>query len=379
MSSSILFRQDYTKDENLRANNRIANRKYNLLEPLIISNTLPIEDINTISVSQKSPLGNKLVAKKDGNELSPPSIFKQLKEEKMGSVSTFGRKTISVTNPRSNLNRKSTYETKNIENTITSLESDYYLDNYKDIDIRYYLDGRYFKKVLELTGYEGLITKPLIIRFDDEISGNFNDITYDIDYEYPNIIRMILEIDESSEKNPGQTRKDVLYGSRHSNLLIIDHKKNVITRFEPLKGFLAEEDEKQLNEMISEMFAGYDVITDKRHPQNKNKIHMYCNAYVIKYAYDFVNERPIDLPDKNGISKFSALIEYNYGPLSPNEDGGPDIEFGNGLGTGILLGGLGGAALGGLAGGASGAVIGGVAGAALGGTLGAASTRRRKY
>jgi hypothetical protein len=255
------------------------------------------------------------------------------------------------------------------------------LENYKEYTYPHYLDGRYFNKVLSLEEYPGLVTKPLTLHIDadtEEITTKSSDkINIIPDTLYPSIIRLIIVM-----------HKDKSMISKHSNLLIMNHKNRTILRFDPMN----HRYEDIINDYVESLFDvyNYDFSVDGRHPQPKDSTDDYCVAYVLKYAYFLINRMPIDFYDHkrddvicsdDDIVQFASAIEYLYGPLDTSVDGPPDIEYGrmDPTTTSILVGGLGGAAIGGLAGGAGGAVVGGLGGAALGGLIGSSSQRRRRY
>lgn len=213
------------------------------------------------------------------------------------------------------------------------------LDNYKSYPNTEscYLDGRYFNMVLD--NYPGLIREPLYIFFKetDKVWENMVHMNRSpVDNNYMSLMRVIIE--------DGETR--------HSNLLIIDYKNQRIYRFEPL-GL----DAKYLNETnkIIEKYLGnyvdfdlYVFNTEELNEKNPNcEKGGFCTAYVIKFAYDFVNNRKYDPSD---IRKFAKLVQTKYGPLPEK---GKDVEFGlltggDVSGRNVVIGGLGGGLIGGL-------------------------------
>lgn len=253
------------------------------------------------------------------------------------------------------------------------------LMNYKEHTYPYSLDGRYFNKVLIPEDYPGLIEEPLIISVNyinkDVESGMDSTIQIDRDNLYPSILRMIIEMKDG----------DTII-SRHSNLLIINHKNMTVLRFDPMEHHY----QNMINEYIKSVFPLYTFIMDPRHPQQKDSIDHYCVAYVIKYAYFYINNEPVefDIHDDsdvicsdNDIEHFAHAITHIYGSLDSSIDGPPDIEHGNmdPTATGVLVGGLGGAAIGGIVGGPGGALVGGLGGAALGGLIGSSQSRNNRY
>ena len=155
--------------------------------------------------------------------------------------------------------------------------------------------------------------------------------------------------------------------SRHSNLLIIDYQKKNIFRFEP---YGKNADDEIINNIIKQylntympfelfMISNPPLIT--QNPDCKHSV--FGVTYVIKFAYDYVNNNKFD---SDNILSFANKIETFYGPV---EEKGRDVEYGlfdDPQTRGLIIGGLGGAALGGIVGGVPGAVVGGGLGA-LGG------------
>lgn len=206
-----------------------------------------------------------------------------------------------------------------------------------------YLDGRYFNKVF--CKYPGLIKEPLCIYLG---SGGF-DATMPhikINTNYQGLLRVVIETDVA----------------KHSTLVILDHAKRNAYWFEPFSSPF-----DIMIQSIIEKYVGYQVIRVPHRAANVTSqgcdISGFCNAYVIKYAYDYLNKRTIDL---TMIKSFASRIEEEY----VLAEGEPDITYGwlddprnkalligagLGAGTGLLLGGgaaglLGGAALGGIGG-----------------------------
>lgn len=254
------------------------------------------------------------------------------------------------------------------------------LENYKSYNLPYYLDGRYFNKVLKNEQYDSFIETPLIIQIK-ETKNNIESPIIPItnieifeDVLYPSIFRLIIEEIKNNQ-----------IISRHSNLIIINHLNNHITRFEPIKSYKYND---IINNYLFNIFnRKYIIYLDKRHPQNNND--NYCNAYVLKYAYFYIKRLPIYFEkNKNSeiicsdddIQKFTHSVKYLYGPLDYNIDGPPDIEFGlNPTQQGVLIGGLGGAALGGIVGGGSGLILGGLLGASTGALIGSSASKNKNY
>lgn len=239
------------------------------------------------------------------------------------------------------------------------------LRNYKSYPptSKCYLDGRYFNKVFEK--YPGLITSPLEINIykDKNEKGMRYKNTMNvskINNAYPGLLRVVIKTPES----------------RHSNLVIIDYKGQKIFRYEP-EGINSPyfSEINQIIENYLDMYIDFDMyvinepaaIMSNPKCENRNIKSGFCSAYIIKYAYDYLNGLKYDSSE---ILRFATAVESIYGPLN---GGNEDIEYG--LGDGINtrnvgIGALGGAALGGLmTGGAGGILAGGLAGGAIGGLL----------
>ena len=224
-----------------------------------------------------------------------------------------------------------------------------------------YLDGRYFNKVLYK--YPGLIKEPLnIYIYKDK---NTDELRYDnymksteLDNNYPGLLRVILNTPES----------------RHCSLLIIDYDNEKIYRFDPFGRKSPYFDlVNQIIENYLNMYLDFELLVienpvyDEKNPKCDKDNGGFCVAYVIKYAYDFLNRKKFN---SNEILKFASMIENTYGPL-PNL--GKDVEYGmfdNKQGRNTLVGGLGGALLGGaITGSVGGALLGGLGGGLIGSTL----------
>jgi len=221
-----------------------------------------------------------------------------------------------------------------------------------------FLAGNYFYK--SLNRYPGTMVHPLVIRKTKKNKYFAYMKENKVDTEYPGLLRVVIDTSTS----------------RHSNLLIIDFINGKVFRFEPL-GKNAEDFEK-VNEVIEDylsMFFDFDMeiididldeILDEKNPKCKNS--GFCAAYVILYAYSYLNGIPFNPYD---IRRFATKVEKTYGSIPYNE---VEVEYGiftgsdTNTGRNALIGGLGGLAVGGLIGGGKGAVIGGLAGG-LGGAL----------
>ena len=160
--------------------------------------------------------------------------------------------------------------------------------DYKKNMYPYSLDGRYFVKVLSNERYPSLVTTPLTISVDPlKMKVNSNSsakINIVSDNLYPSLLRLILVLDNGSEEI-----------SKHSNLLILNNKNNTILRFDPMDHPYQD----IINKHIKFLFPGYTFIMDPRHPQHKDSIDNYCVAYVIKYAYYYINKIPIEFDESH--------------------------------------------------------------------------------
>ena len=234
------------------------------------------------------------------------------------------------------------------------------LDNYKEIQPTNscYLDGRYFNKVFHK--YPGLIEEPLHIILEENKQDNLQEIVYmketKIDNKYIGLLRIIIQ-----DKN-----------TRHSNLVLIYYQEKKIYRFEPLGlkapyfDFINKIIEQYLDKYIDfDMHVFDNTELDEKNPNCEKG--GFCNAYIIKFAYDFLNSKTYNPSD---IRRFANLIEQKYGPLP---DIGKDVEYGLLTGTpvkksNVLVGALGGAILGGVLTRSPGGII---VGGGLGGLAGA--------
>ena len=240
-----------------------------------------------------------------------------------------------------------------------------------------YLDGRYFNIVFR--SYPGLIAEPLKIFFyrDNDASNGMNRMNgmnayngqnglrydvmmkdVDLDNRFPGLLRVVINTPEG----------------RHSNLLILDYKRGIAFRYEPDGSNYPYFD--AVNTIIARFLNKYGTFRveniDARAHLKRNPVCEgggLCMAYVIKFAYDYINDRQFD---QSNILRFVSMIEQLYGPLP---EMGKDIEyglFGNpnpNQGQNALLGGIGGMAVGGILGGPVGMVAGGVTGGLLGSAL----------
>ncbi len=231
------------------------------------------------------------------------------------------------------------------------------LDNYHSYSetSSCYLDGRYFNKVFHK--YPGLILEPMeiFVKMDKrskEIKTNASMARASFHDKYIGLLRVVI--------NTKQTR--------HSSLVLIDFADKKIWRFDPLGRESPYFDlTNRVIEDYLDNFMDFDMYVIGNEPYDTKNPSCdksgFCVAYIIKFAYDYLNGRPFDPTD---IRKFAAMIEHKYGPLPEH---GKDIEYGrDGPQPGnVLLGGLAGGAIGGLVTGSPGGLLlGGLAGAGIG-------------
>lgn len=280
------------------------------------------------------------------------------------------------------------------------------LKDYKRYRYPKYLDGRYFNLVLR--DYPGLVEAPLIFNIrgsDDQyvVTDNRKDLSWRPSPEYLTLIRMVIEIDISAaspavlsadfclapnsslaSSTPGERTLPPGYNfhmglgtlaSRHSNLIVLDHNKKQVIRFDPLSSPPIPDVNDHINTLLDSFFPEYDLVVSPISPQELSG-DFYCNAYVTKAAYNVSIGADIDIAatpsmeSKDDIEHFAEAVVYLYGPLA----GTPDLEFGPGggllgaVGGGLLGAGVGGA-LGGPAGAVGGAFLGGLGGYAVGSSL----------
>lgn len=224
-----------------------------------------------------------------------------------------------------------------------------------------YLDGRYFNKVF--ANYPGLIRSPLNIHvFRDRRSGELTHRSFmnesSVNNNYPGLLRVIINTPTG----------------KHSSLLIIDYRERRVLRFDPHGTHSPYSHE--VNLLIEDYLAPFLDFTMYHidNPVSEEKtpncdMSGFCVAYVIKFAYDYLNRRTYEPYE---IRRFASMIEQTYGPL-PEE--GKDVEyglFGNNnpdQGRNMAIGAIGGSLLGGALAGPTGLLVGAGAGGLLGAAL----------
>jgi hypothetical protein len=227
---------------------------------------------------------------------------------------------------------------------MSALVSD--LSHYKDFapTKSCYLDGRYFNQVF--ASYPGLIREALTIKIIGE--------TYTakmpkcaVNHNYDGLLRVVIEAE----------------GVRHATLVILDHQTQTGYWFEPFSSSL----DGDLAKIIAQ-YIGYQIVQVPHHaPKVKNANcdrSGFCTAYCIKYAHDYLHDKPFDLTK---IKSFSSCVENKYVCGKGKVDKCYGLFDGN-RGVGTLIGAGAGALIGGpLLGGGVGGALGGAALGGLGG------------
>lgn len=214
------------------------------------------------------------------------------------------------------------------------------------------LDGAYFNRVF--SNYPGLLKNPLNIRLRKGRNGvrrYAHMAENSINRDYPGLLRVNIEANNF----------------RHSNLLILDYENGIAHRFEPLgkNAPYFQEVTDAIDDYLNAFFDFEIEVIDTDFCNDKNEKcdnSGFCVAYVIMYAYCYLNNRDCSTcPD---IRRFAAKIEQTYGKIPEHEQ---EIQYGD-TATGALLGG----GLGLVAAGP----VGLVGGALLGGGIGSLSDRK---
>lgn len=186
-----------------------------------------------------------------------------------------------------------------------------------------YLDGRYFNKVF--VRYPGLLTNPLHIKIREtkiktskreERSERYSVHMEEsnIDTKFPGLLRLVITTPKTT----------------HSNLLIIDYENEKVYRFEPLgenapyfetvNDILVQYLSMFFNVELEVVDVEIEEILNEKNPKCKKS--GFCTAYIILYAYAFLNQQEFS-PEY--ILKFARMVEETYGSL-PREY--PEIEYG---------------------------------------------------
>jgi len=225
-----------------------------------------------------------------------------------------------------------------------------------------YLPGNYFYKVF--ARYPGLLANPMEIKIRKNKTGERTYVHMretNIDKRYPGLLRVTIETPKT----------------KHSNLLILDYDSGIVYRFEPLgkEAPYFSEVNSLIEIYLSAFFnfdlevvdSNFDEILDEKNPKCKKS--GFCVAYIILYAYCFLNQKPF-LPDD--IRKFARKIEETYGTI-PEYD--HEVEYGflgndnPNQGRNMVLGATAGGLIGGLTLGTPGLIGGLAAGTLIGGVI----------
>ena len=219
-----------------------------------------------------------------------------------------------------------------------------------------YLDGRLIEK--SLVNYPGLLSNPMHIQIRETKNKQQRSVVTmkenHANPNYPGLLRVIIQTPTS----------------KHSNLLILDYENGIAHRFEPLgkRGPYFEAINQVIEEYLS-YYGDFEVMNINTEPLEeinpkcaKNRQRSgFCNAYVLLYAYNFLNGQEFD---PSYILRFAKKVETEMGTL-PRV--GADVEFGlfgnpnPDQGRNMLIGGLGG--------GLGGAVLFGSPAGLIGGTI----------
>lgn len=221
--------------------------------------------------------------------------------------------------------------------------------NFRGKSTRCALDGRYFWKVLK--PYIGLVPSEIYIRINDipETITDVAPIAWDheevdkieTDKRY-RLVKIIIDVDKDPASNKG---------SVHSNLLYIDTVAKEVVRFEPLADFpYTEAVNDRLREFFSQFLPNFRYRVRADHPQlsstEKCPTKGMCAAYVLKAAMLLVNGMPSLMngsyvDEEKKILRFAAAIQEEYGMFDDYEDEDNEVAVESGLGSGLLVGGLG--------------------------------------
>jgi hypothetical protein len=199
------------------------------------------------------------------------------------------------------------------------------------------LSGSYFNRVF--ADYPGLLRNPLNIRIRQGRNGvrRYAHMEQNsINKDYPGLLRVNIEANNF----------------RHSNLLILDYANGIAHRFEPLgrNAPYFQEVTDAIDDYLNAFFDFDIEVIDANVADDKNEKcdnSGFCAAYVILYAYSYLNGKDYDCRD---IRRFAAKIEQVYGKIPTHEQ---EVQYGNtndnrgqkmgigtaaGLGVGLLVG-----------------------------------------
>lgn len=242
-----------------------------------------------------------------------------------------------------------------------------------------YLDGWYFGKVFEK--YEGYVKEPVKLKFgptENSVSFKFSGPRKDI-----MIFRVIIKVKRPSRDSVQSQGHEKL---RHTNAVIVDSTTKTLYRVEPIADHeelrsLEPVIDSELRSIFRFLAPNYEYVVDRgtgvQTPGPEVcAISGYCNADVIWRTLQLIGGVPLE--SEHDSRRLVSYFEDKFG-LPP---GKPDITYGwssSNIGSGALIGGLGGAAIGGLGGGLGGALGGAALGALGGAVVGSLLSPRRPY
>ena len=172
-----------------------------------------------------------------------------------------------------------------------------------------YLDGRYFNVVLANL-HEGVVQKSLKIKIKNDPTKGSVGISAKLDPSHLkhgtiNIIRVVVE------------SPDV----RHSCLLIIDFDKMILLFWNPKSTCDLNPVDVKIINIVKEYVSIYGDIEFRILYDTVPPVPGFCNAYVIKFALDWIMARPFDGKD---IKRFASFIETHF---KEHLFGYPDVEY----------------------------------------------------
>lgn len=220
---------------------------------------------------------------------------------------------------------------------------------------RCYLDARAITTVLsEFPGFLPEVVKIHLHEFaevdedDEHVRQEFHATLKSKTIQFGSevdMLRVVIKVKTHETTTREEPHIRVKATTKHSNLLIVDHTRKEIYRFEPLMSF-------KFNDIVNDVLVSAleDVLPDyafielDNHPQQldskKCKGRGMCVAYVLKAGVQYALGQEISFPadSDDDINRFASAVEALY----PIHTGEPEREYGSGgwfLG-GALLGGL---------------------------------------
>lgn len=198
------------------------------------------------------------------------------------------------------------------------------------------LSGKYFN--LALGFFPGLVKEPLTLQVDGESVRYLKPLEFAIVGELQ-VLRVILETVSGGK-----------VVSRHSNVVILDYRNRLFTRFEPMVNPADQQINLALGTLLKQTFGGRGITYTESdfHPQSTHNGHNMCVAFTIKFALDYIRGAFGQSDFMEGsIDEFARALKTVYNLPKEVED--QDVEFGpRGFGGGFGAGLLGGALVGGL-------------------------------